>query len=115
MPGPPPDAGVNPMAALLLALAVADPGDQFPPVPLHALTVERARQFHGSTVTALVRVDKPPLTWDGLTLVGVEDQDDDTERGAVLAGEPFDIRQTNAPLWGVESHSRESRVAPAVA
>jgi hypothetical protein len=44
-------------------------------------------------VTAVVRVDKVPLTWDGLTLVGVEDQDDGTERTAVLRGEHFDIDQ----------------------
>jgi hypothetical protein len=47
------------MADLLLVPSVADPGDQFPPLPLHVLTVERARQFHGPTVTALVRVDAP--------------------------------------------------------
>jgi hypothetical protein len=89
---------VNPMAALLLALAVADPGDQFPPLPLHALAVERARQLHGTTVTALVRVDSPPLTWEGLTLIGTAGPDDGTERGAVLTGEHLDIRQ-GAGCW----------------
>jgi hypothetical protein len=44
-------------------------------------------------VTTLIRVDKPPLTWDGLTLIGTEDPDDDTERGAILTGEHLDIRQ----------------------
>jgi hypothetical protein len=43
-------------------------------------------------VTALVRVDKPPLTWDGLTLIGTGDQDDGAERGAVLTGEHLDVR-----------------------
>jgi hypothetical protein len=81
------------MPVLLLALAVADPGDQFPPLPLHAITLERDRQLHGQTVTALVRVDKPPLTWDGLTLIGCEDQEDGAERGAVLTGEHLDVRQ----------------------
>jgi hypothetical protein len=78
---------------VLLPLAAADPGDQFPPLPLQAFTVGRARELHGSTVTALGRVDKPPLTWDGLTLIGTAGPGDGTERGAVLTGERFDIRQ----------------------
>jgi hypothetical protein len=71
------------MPVLLLALAVADPGDQFPPLPLplHAVTVGRARELHGTTVTALVRVDGPPMTWWGLTLIGTDGPDDGTERG----------------------------------
>jgi hypothetical protein len=78
---------------VLSLLLAADPGDQFPPLPLHAVTVERARELRGSTVTALVRVDAPPLTWDGLTLIGTGGSDDGTERGGVLTGEHLDVRQ----------------------
>jgi hypothetical protein len=48
------------MATPLLALAVADPADQFPPLPLHAVTVERARQLHGTGLVLL------PMTSAGL-------------------------------------------------
>ena len=37
----------------------------------------------------LVRVSKPPYTWNGRTIFGVGD--DETERGVQLLGERYDI------------------------
>ena len=97
---------------MLLSLALAALPQ---PIDLDGLSLERARHLHGRFVVASFTIAKPLDTYPGLTSIGAADRDDGAERGAILRGRRFDVREGQrlnvvgavfVPPW-VELHVEE--------
>lgn len=84
-----PAEGVTVAVVLVVLVLAAD----HRPIDLGALSPERARVLDGKAVTASLLVQKPPYTLLGRTVVGAADRDDSVERGAVLLGRRFDVKE----------------------
>jgi len=63
------------------------------PLDLGMMSLDRARTLDGKPVTVSFLVATPPYTLLGRTVLGAADRDDDVERGAVLLGRRFDVRE----------------------
>jgi len=63
------------------------------PLELGGISLDRARTLDGKAVTVSLIVAKPVYTLLGRTMVGAADRDDDVERGAVLLGRRFDVKE----------------------
>ncbi|MCE9567331.1 MAG: hypothetical protein K8U57_35465 [Planctomycetes bacterium] len=74
---------------ILLAVCAAD----LRPLDLGGMTLDRARILDGKPVTVSFIVGRPTYTLLGRTRVGAADRNDDVERGAVLLGKRFDVKE----------------------
>jgi len=77
------------MIAVVLAVLALD----LRPLDLGVMSLDRARFLDNKPITVSLIVEKPAYTLLGRTIVGAADRDDDAERGAVLLGRRFDVKE----------------------
>jgi len=80
------------MSLLIMAVALSFAGDE-PQIPLDTIAMDRAEELDGQIVVASVLTAKPIFVYSGRTLIGGPDHLDGIERGIMLNGERFDLRE----------------------
>ena len=63
------------------------------PIDLGGMSLDRARGLDGKPVTVSLIAAKPAYTLLGRTMLGCADRDDEVERGAILMGRRFDVKE----------------------